>query len=44
MIAEHNDDATTEALNIIYGNDPGISELNPALNQLQLSSLDEDDW
>jgi hypothetical protein len=44
MIAEHNDDATTEALNKIYGDDPGITDLDPALNQLQLSSLEEDDW
>ena len=44
LLAEYKDDATTEALNKIYDDDPSLSELDPVLNQLQLASLDKDDW
>ncbi len=44
LLAEHKDDTTTESLNRLYGEDPSISELDPVLSQLQLTSLEEDDW
>ena len=44
LLADHEGGATTEALNKVYGQDPSLSVLDPVLNQLQLASLDEDDW
>ncbi len=44
LISEHDDDATTEALNKVYDQNPTLSDLDPVLNHLQLTALDEDDW
>ena len=44
MIAGYDDEATTEALNQVYGSDPGLATVDPVLHQLQISSLSQDDW
>jgi metal-responsive CopG/Arc/MetJ family transcriptional regulator len=44
LLAEHEDTATTEALNKLYGEDPEASRLDPALEQVQSESLDAEDW
>ena len=44
LLAEHEDSATTEALNKVYAEDPTAADLDPVLNQLQTASLDPEDW
>ena len=44
LLDDHDDEATTEALNKLYGEHPELAKIEPALNQLQLSTLGEEDW
>jgi hypothetical protein len=44
MLAEHEDIATTEALNRIYSEEPELSDLDSYCNGLQFASQNEDDW
>jgi metal-responsive CopG/Arc/MetJ family transcriptional regulator len=44
LLAEHEDAATTEALNKLYEEHPGAAEMDPVLSQLQSSSFDPEDW
>jgi hypothetical protein len=44
MIAEHDDQATTDALNLVYGQDPALGTLDPVLEELQIRSLPREDW
>jgi len=44
LLAEHEDSATTEALNQVYQQDPDSSSLDPVLDALQVGALDKEDW
>jgi len=44
LLDDHDDEATTDALNKLYGEHPELAKVDPVLDQLQLSALPEDDW
>ena len=44
FLVEHSDTLITEALNEVYADDPSLSEVDPALGQMQNDSLQHDTW
>lgn len=44
FLREHKDEGVTEALNKVYGLDSQEARLDPLLEQLQLGSLQKDEW
>ena len=43
-LERHRQQAITDALNAVYGNDPESSQLDPALAAAQSASLEPDEW
>lgn len=44
LLEDQDDEATTEALNKLYGRHPELARVDPILDQLQLATLAKDDW
>ena len=44
FMSEHKNERVTERLNEVYGPDPGASQLDPEIAQLQAYSITKDEW
>jgi len=44
LLDDQDDEATTDALNKLYGEHLELAKVDPVLDQLQLAALAEDDW
>ena len=44
FLERHRQQAATEALNAVYGDDPESSQLDPVLAAMQFASLGTDEW